>query len=58
MRFTQQTEGEQEQGGMDGWVERGRVGLCLSAGWEPREDLAEIEGYLWLEERNKSSGIF
>ena len=27
-----------------------RGGLCLPAGWDPREDLAETVGYLWLEE--------
>lgn len=38
---------------MDGGVEWGRGGLCLAAGWEPREDLAEIRRYLWLEEGRK-----
>lgn len=27
-----------------------RGGLCLPAGWAPREDLAETVGYLWFEE--------
>lgn len=37
-------------GWMDGGVGRGGEVLCMPAGWEPREDLAEIGGDLWLEE--------
>lgn len=56
-RFTQQTE-KGEDGGMDGGVEGGRGGLCSPAGWKPREDLAEIVGYLWLEEGRKVWMLF
>jgi len=44
---------EKKYGWLDGGVGRSRKGLFLLAGGKPREDLAKIVGYLWLEDGRK-----